>query len=725
MTRALCVFLCGAVLSSNPFPARAQDARDADSEAYDPAEIGEEALAEPGTVAKEPLAEPTEMPEEPLAEPAPEADQLPARDAHHDDHDASHRIERIVVTGTPIEHDRDELAVPVDRIDRRELLGDLGATLGESLASQPGIATSGFTGGASRPVIRGQDAFRTQVTEDALSTQDVSRESPDHAVPVNPLAVERVEIVRGPATLRYGGGASAGVVNAITNRVPDELLGAVVTGEVFGAIDTVAERRDVALALDGGVGPVGWHLDALLRRSDDYEIPTGGRQNGTFADAFSGSIGGAYFFGDVGRFGVAYTRFDSDYGVPEEDEDASIDMTTNRWRFEGDWFAPATKIRELRVRGVYTDYEHDEKVEGVVGQTFRNNQFDGRLELLHEEIFGFLGALGVTGETRDLEALGEAEEYLAPSNTTSAALYIFEERALSADLVAELGFRVEGSLVEGTPFGATRVRDRSFVPLSGSLGLVYTPREDLSLGFVAGASQRAPAAVELFARGPHEATGTFEIGDPNLDPETSYTAELRGAFERERLRLEVAGFVTAYDDYVFGQLTGLTVDEEGNDPGALDQLFYRARNAVFAGTEVSANVDLFDALGGSFGVDAQMDYVRARFTSGSDRNVPRIPPIRWGANLSYRGAWLLGRFGFLRTQDQPDVSSFENPTDAFTFLNASLTLLLSPLYPRVPVEIGLQGLNLLDAKGRNVVSFKADEVLLPGRNIRATLRVRF
>lgn len=674
-------------------------------------------------------SEQTDEPDETEAE----GEDVPS-DVHHSGHHPIHEV--VVVTGTPLEHDRDELAVPVDRVDREELLETLGATIGETLATRPGIATTGFSGGAGRPVIRGQDAFRTEVTEDGLPTQDVSRESPDHAVPVNPLSVERFEIVRGPATLRYGGGASAGVVNAITNRVPDELPDSPATGQIFSLFDSVADRRDVGVDLNGGVGPVAWHIDGLYRTADDYRIPTGGRQNGTFVDSWAVSGGLSYFIGESGRIGAAYSRFDSEYGIPEEDEDAFIDMQTNRFRFEGDWFEPVSGLRELRVRGSYTDYTHDEIVVGEgVGQTFNSDQFDGRLELLHEPVFGFLGAFGLTGRTRDFEALGEAAEFLAPSNTTSVAGYFFEERELLPHLVGEFGFRVEGTEVDGTPCGAAEApceggakANRSFVPLSGSIGLVYAPREDLTLGLLGVAAQRAPDAVELFARGPHEATGTYEVGSPGLDEETGYTGELRVTFAQGRFRVEAAGFFTHYDEYIYGQLTGRLVNEEGEAGMAdseLDELRYIPRNANFYGAEVFGSADLFDALYGTFGVDAQFDYVRARFTSGADQNVPRIPPIRWGAYLTYRGDWVRGRFGFLRTEEQDDVGAFLEPTNAFTFLNFSLTLSLASLYERVPVELSLQGINMLDQEARNVVSFNADELVQPGRNVRGTVNIRF
>ncbi len=648
----------------------------------------------------------------------PGVDAGPERDAHHPHGHKAHDIERVVVTGTPIAHDRDELAVPIDRFDRRELLDDLGATLGETLSGQPGIATSGFTAGASRPVIRGQNAFRTEVTEDGLPTQDVSRESPDHAVPVNPLAAQRIEVVRGPATLRYGGGATAGVVNVITHRIPDEMPSADFSGEIFGALDSVSDRRDLSLVLDGSLGNLAWHADGLVRHADDYEIPDGERQNGSSVDAFSGAAGASWFFGESGRVGMSYSHFQSKYGIPEEDETAKIDLSANRLQFEADWFPNVAGLRELRARGAYTDYTHDEIVDGVAGQTYDNRQFDGRLELLHDEWFGFHGAVGLTGRTRNFEAAGGGQAFMAPSKTTQLAAYLFEERELLHGVVGEFGIRIEGDRMRGTPFDSNLERTRHFVPLSTSLGFVFEYFPDLTVGLVGAISQRAPAEAELFARGPHEATGTFEIGDPNLDEETAYTGELRVAFENDRMRVSAAAFLTYYHDFIYGDLTGNTVD-------GFDELRFRPRDTLFRGGELKLDLDLIEALGGTLGVDAQMDYVRARFRSGDNRNVPRIPPMRWGLSLFFRGDHARARFGFLRTERQNDVGLNEAPTSGFTFLNTTLSLDLSSLFQGKPLELVLQGTNLLNEKARNAVSFNADEVLLPGRNFRGAIRFRF
>ena len=658
-------------------------------------------------------------------------------DAHHEHaHEHSHGrdhlpAEEIVITASPLEHSSDELATPVEVVDRDEVVEDLGATLGDTLRKVPGVSNSGFTGGSSRPVIRGQDAFRTEVLEGGLSTQDASKLSPDHAVPVNPLATQSVEVVRGPATLRYGGGASAGVVNALTNRIPISPTDRTATGEIIAIYGSNADEVDVATLLEGSarmpseLGEIGWHIDGFYRQSDDYENGSGDKELGTDTEAWSVSPGVAYFF-DSGRFGLSFTRLENKYGIPE-DEPVEIDMRTNRFRFEGDLDEPFSGISQISARGVYSEYTHDEIANGAIGQTYDNDEFDGRLEALHEPIFGFIGAIGFHGRTQDLVAGAEAEEFLAPSNTRTVAFYLFEERPLDNLLHAEFGLRAEGTWVDGIPISGDR-RKRSFVPLSGSVGLVAHSKNDWTLGLTGVASQRAPSQVELYARGAHEATGTFEVGDPGLDEETSFTGELRLHGIVDPLDFELAAFTTYYHDFIFGQLTGIKVDEDGspNPAGDLDQVFYRRRDAVFVGGEATAEADLFKIGDGVLGTAWQIDYVRARFRSGrGDKDVPRIPPLRWGASLYYKHDRYNGRFGFLRSERQWHSNDSEFATDDFTMLDLSLRYRLPILEDAMPVEIGLAARNLLDERARNAVSFNKADVLLPGRDIRVSLRARF
>ena len=657
------------------------------------------------------------------AEPGPTA---PSHEhAHEHEHGDNHEPhETIVITATPLEHARDELATPVDRLDREQIVEALRSTLGETVGTLPGITNSGFTAGASRPVIRGQDAYRTEVLESGLSTQDVSRLSPDHAVPVSPIAVHAIEVIRGPAVLRYGGGAAAGVVNAITNRVPHKPIEESFRGELLGVYQYNGDGGDFGGEFEGGVGDFAWHLDGLYRKSDDYVTGAGLPQNGTDAETWSVTAGGARLF-EQGRLGFAYTRYESDYGIPGA-EPIQIDLRTNRYRFEGDWSEPHASLREIKLRGVYSSYTHDEVAAGIAGQTFDNDEFDGRLELLHEPLLGFIGAVGFHGRHQDLIASGEAVEFLAPSDTAMFAGYVFEERALSESVDVELGLRFEGTWVEGTPIDGIR-RKRSFAPISGSAALIAHPGP-LSVGVTGSASQRAPSQVELYARGPHEATGTFEIGNPNLDEETSYTGELRVAGDFERASFELSGFATYYGRYLFGQLTGLKVDGDGlPDPaGDFDQLFYVDRDAVFAGGEISFSVELVDLFEGTLGTDWQLDYVRAQFTDGiGNANVPRIPPMRWGGGLFYRHERADARFGFLRHQAQWDPAANELATRSFTMLDLSLLYRLPYLEDRVAMQLTFTARNLLDEVARNAVSFTKDEVLLPGRSYRVGVRGSF
>ena len=400
-------------------------------------------------------------------------------------------------------------------------------------------------------------------------------------------------------------------------------------------------------------------------------------------------------------------------------------------RLAGDLFDPAPGIREVRVRGVYTDYEHDEAADGVVGQTYRNKEFDGRVEVLHAPIAGFTGAVGFHAQDRDFEGEGEAAEFLSPTDRQAFALYFFEERPLLESLNLETGFRVEQTKIQGTDASDLN-RERHFTALSGALGLVLVPRDGWTIGANGSVSQRAPSQVELLARGAHEATGTFEIGDTDLDLETAFTGDFRVEFSHDRGRIEWASFVTHYQDYVFAALDGVQVNEEGDPPAPgddlFDRLFYEDRDALFYGFEIAADVDIFKFDHGTLGLDGRFDYVRARFdqnaSGGGSKDVPRVTPIRWGAGVFFRGSAANARIGFVRTEPQDEVGDFETNTQSFTYLNASMNYEID-FVDDVPLSLSIVARNLTDVRGRNHLAFNKDEVLLPGRSIRFGLRARF
>ena len=664
------------------------------------------------------------------AESEPDSDSDFPVHAHEHAHEEHDPTETIVVTSSPLEHSPDQLAIPVVRIERAELIQNLGSTLGETLSRIPGLTTTGFSAGASRPVVRGQDAYRTEVLEDGLRTQDVSQESPDHGLPVNPLAATRVEVIRGPSTIRYGGGASAGVVNVITNRVPDQIPADAIAGDVFAGIGLVADQRDIAGILNGSFGNVAWHADGVLRQANNYSIPNDSNphtQVGSQTRSYMGSLGAAYI-GDAGRIGFAYIRAEDRYGIPETSEPVEIDMKTDRYRFEGDWTPNIAGIQEVRMRGVYSNYEHQEIASNAVTQTWRNQQFDGRLEFVHAPVAGFSGAFGLDARHRDFRAEGVASEFLAPTQTVMAAGYLFEERPLTSNLVAELGFRAEHTNVQGLDVNGIQ-HDLDFIPISGSAALLYDPLDWLGIGLTASASQRAPTQVELFARGAHDASATYEIGDPGLDKENAFTGELRATATHDRGRIEGAVFVTQYQGYIFGSQTGNFVDASGapvaqNDPTALKELFYTNRDALFFGSELSGNLDLIRLPIGQIGIDGRFDVVRARFTDGNEGNLPRIVPIRWGGGVYFAGESIDARVGFLRNEAQNRTSDFDTSTASFTQVDASLAYHFEPV-EGIQLEATVSGRNLNDVRGRNAVSFNKQDILLPGRSIRFGLRTTF
>ncbi|MFT5434012.1 MAG: iron complex outermembrane receptor protein, partial [Myxococcota bacterium] len=374
--------------------------------------------------------------------------------AHEHGHAEHDDVERILITASPLEHGHDDLALPVTYLDREDLADQLGSTVGETLSRQPGITTSGFARGASRPVIRGQDSFRVRILEDGLSVGDVSDLSVDHGVPSNPLLAERIEVLRGPATLRYGGGAIGGVVNTITDRIPNRLGEAPVVGTAFSGYDSATGGRDFAVKLNATKSNIVWHFDGLFRESDDYDIPgQPDEQDNTAAQAATVS-GAASWIGERGHVGVAVGRIDNEYGIPapeDPNDPVSIEMEQGRYEIDASWAPASSFFEELRLRSVYSDYRHEEvtRLEGTAA-VFDNEEWEGRAEALHGKVLGSVaGAIGLHWRTQELVAGGEAAELLDPTETDTAALYLFEEIPLGSLFSLQVGARAEHTEVSG------------------------------------------------------------------------------------------------------------------------------------------------------------------------------------------------------------------------------------------------------------------------------------
>ncbi len=638
----------------------------------------------------------------------------------------------------------DQAFVPVTVTTARELEATGGATLTDTLMSKPGITGSTFAAGANRPIIRGLDTYRVRIQEDGVAVHDVSNLSEDHAIPIDPFSAEQVEVVRGPATLRYGSQAIGGVVNATNSRIPEFVPPHGISAEIVGGMTSVDDGRDGAFQVTAGSQGFALHADGFKRRAEDYDTPQGVQYN-SFVESDGGALGGS-LIGSDGYIGVSYARFASLYGIPgaeAEDERGRIDLAQDKLLSKGEWRPKANGIEAIRYWFGWSDYAHNEldfNGSGFeVGSRFVNRETEGRVEVQHQPLMTDLGqlsgAVGVQVGHRHIAGESfEGDALLDPARTEMVAGFLFEELQATRNLRVQAAARYEQSDVSGTgldltgPAAALVNRDRIFGPKSASLGLLY----DLPLDIVARVSgqyvERAPDAAELFSKGAHDATGTFEIGNPGLKKERARTVELGFKKATGETRFDASAYYTDFGGFIFKDLTGLTCDAtfdscEGQAPGGggdLDQLVFGQKDATFYGAELVVQQDVAAIYKGIWGVEAQYDFVHATFDDGG--YVPRIPPHRLGGGLYYHDANWIARAGLLHAFRQDQIAANETPTSSYTLLNAELSYTFKAEATHeglTPVTtIGLKGSNLLDDDVRNSASFKKDEILLPGASVR-------
>lgn len=639
---------------------------------------------------------------------------------------------------------------PVTVVPQERIARDQPRTLGDALFDRPGISASTYApGAASRPIIRGLDQARVRIQENGIVNGGVSDLGEDHAVPVNPLNASRIEVIRGPATLRYGSGAIGGVVSAENNQVPTFIPARGVTGQVTTGYTTVDNGRLGAASVDAGANGIAVHADGFATATDSYAIP-GGIQRNSATETQGGSVG-ISAVGDRGFLGIAYSHFTALYQIPGgEAEESRTRLTPNQDRVlaRGEYRPLDGPFEVLRFWAGASVYRHEEigigedGIEGVQA-IFKNREVEARFEAQHvpvETRFGTLtGALGVQASRRVLNT--QLEAFLPPTESRVLAAYLFEELAVGGGLRFQAAGRIEGDrlnsiatqfpgdyLPDGTD-PASYALTRRFAPKSASIGAL----QDLPYGFVASLNgsyvERAPTGYELFSQGPHDATATFEIGDPTLRLERARTVELTLRRGVGPLRLDATGYYTRYTGFIYKRDTGNRCDDDFASCGSGDelrQIVYSQANTTYYGAEIAAQLDLLPVGDGWAGLEAQYDFVRAQFDDGS--YVPRIPPHRLGGGAFVRANGWFARINLLHAFDHTEIAPFETTTPGWNDLRAELayTQALDPtVYGATEVTLGLQGRNLLDDDIRNSASFKKDEILLPGRNVRLFLTARF
>lgn len=648
----------------------------------------------------------------------------------------------IVVTASALDQSVDETATPVIALTGDELVHRRQATLGDTLAGQPGVNLDNFGGGAGRPVIRGQTAPRVQVLSDGSNVEDASAISPDHAVTTEPLLLRGIEVLRGPATLLYGGGAIGGAVNLLDDKVPTALPEGGLSGVAEGRLGTADDDRSLVGGLTAGIGPFAFRVEGVHRISDDYRVPERfgeDRVHGSYNDTSTFSAGGAYV-GANGYLGIAYTRQRSEYGLPgheheyedchphgtslhcgghghddgdhdhdhgEEHEDVPfVKLRSERFDVRGEVRDPLPGIEKVRFRSSFTDYEHDEVEHEEIATTFRNEAQDIRLEVTHAPIAGLRGVIGAQYSNSDFSALGE-EAFLPESDTQNTAVFLLETLE-TGPVRFELAARQEWQSIRTAQEPARRVEHD---PLSISGAAVWEIGGGYSVALSLARSQRAPNTQELFARGIHLATNTYELGTPTLGKETAKSVDLTFRKTTGATTFTIGAYHQDFDDYIFAE----TLDRFED----FRLIRYTAADARFTGIDG----EIRHEFAGDFGVSVFGDYVRAKLQDGLG-NLPRIPAGRLGARADGRWGALSADVEYYHVFEQGKVADFETATPGYDMLNATLAYDLE-LGPRADAELFVRATNLTNDLAFNHASFIKEAAPLRGRNFVFGVRTAF
>ena len=603
----------------------------------------------------------------------------------------------VIVTDTPV--NSNATVLPAQQYSGTGLLLRTQRSLGETLSATPGVASTYFGPNSSRPIIRGLDGDRVRILNNGGRSADVSELSFDHAVPIEPLTVERIELLRGPATLLYGGQTS-GVVNLISNRIPREALFDA-RGGVAGKADvgyaTGSRERSGAALVETGTDRYALHVDAFGRKSSDVNAPIdlecarGGtptvrrRICNSANQTYGGAVGGTAFI-DRGYIGASVDTYRSTYGTVAEDN-VDIRMRQNRYALEGGWRFGSPVIESVKVLASHTDYTHTEFDAGDPATTFAKRANDLRVEARSANFktgFGALSGLyGVQAGNVHFSALGD-EAFVPATRTQDQALFGLQELAAAWGKVA-LSARLEHSRVESTGSAATdrfTVGSRSFNPYSVALGglwnaSVLTPAlQDWQLSANVAHVERAPRDYELFANGPHAATGTYEIGNVDIAKERSNNFEAGARWQRGANRFNLNGYYYRYTNYIALLSNGAQRNPDGSTgPGdeSLPVFVFSPVPARFYGFEAGGNVRLASGgnLADALDLELRADSVRATNLQ-TNEPLPRIAPWRAGSALVWRSGAYGARFGADYFARQDRVPEGDLPTPGYTLFNASL-----------------------------------------------------
>ena len=671
--------------------------------------------------------------------------------------DDFHGTDDIVVTAPYVE--RLDILSGTSAISGEVLADKTRAQLGDILTSLPGVSATSFSPGASRPVLRGYQGNRVAVLTDGIGNIDASNTSADHAVTIDTLTVERIEVLRGPAVLLFGGQAVGGAVNALDKRIPRSIPDEDIHIDALAGYGSAARDWSGGASIDMPLTErVIVHLDGSYRNSDDMrsggyvlspnlraevldfaaeEAREGHLEEASEARELAdqrGQIpnsavkswtagGGIAFIDEGGNLGVSYSIYDTNYGIParpgashahdgEEPTAGEVPVTIGlrQYRFDlrGEVNMGEGLFEKLRMRAGYADYTHTEFEGDEVGTVFNSQGIEARVEFVQNDLGGWRGASGVQYQSRDLEAIG-AEAFVPPNTTRQLGLFTLQEYT-NGNLDAEIAIRFDTAKLRADTLGLSR----TFNNVSAAFGLGYHIG-DLKIGANISRTGRAPAVEELFSNGPHIATQAYEMGDPDLKSERAWNGELYARYETPDTAFSATLYTNRFDNFIYEAETGDIEDD-------LPVFQYFQNDAKVWGIEFQASQRLASFGSSDLSVDGVADYTRAKISSGGG-DVPRIPPLRLlgGVELTNADFDLRGEVEF--NDDQTNTAAFETPTNGFTLVNASATW--RPFGRDRNIALIASANNIFDVTARRAASFTKDFVPLAGRDFRVTARVSF
>ncbi len=668
-------------------------------------------------------------------------------------------LKEITVTGNPLGA-TDPIA-PAAQYSGTRLLLRSQTTLGETLDGTPGISSTYFGPNASRPIIRGLDGDRIRILQNSGASVDASGLSFDHAAPSDPISMERVEVLRGPGALLYGGSAVGGAVNVIDSRIP--------RGALFGAEGGVGGKADLgftngnaergaALALEAGNARLAIHADAFNRTSSDVTVPVslpcsksgspvqGNTICNSGAQTRGGALGGSMLF-DRGYLGASVSDYASNYGTVAEDA-VTIGMKSKRYALEGEVRGLAGPLLSIKGQFSRSEYEHTEFDAGVAGTVFRNAGNDLRLTARHARLGPLEGVIGAQFESSQFSADG-TEAFAPYSRTDQRALFAYEELPRPWGKLS-FGARLESVTVAS--MGSPRVPrfmpgSRSFDPASVAMGALWNLSPAWQITANLAYSERAPKDYELFADGPHIATSAYEVGNASFTKERSSNLDIGVTWKNGANRFGLSAFVNQFSNFIALDATGVLRDSDGNGAGGvgvtdsgnsdntsaesggtagiLPEFAYAQVPARFTGLELSGNVRLLDS-GQTLDLEVSGDWVRA-INTATGQNLPRIAPLRVGAALVWaRGPWGV-RLGVNHVAAQGQVAPGQPTTSVYSLLN------LAASYRQTVGRASYFWFARIGNLG-DVLAYSATSILtqtapgkspLPGRTAKVGLQVNF